>query len=208
MKKLILLVSLLSTLNIFSMEEKPVSQKLSCFNYVKNKTTSALKYISNTVKSDMGILNKLEENPSPPYSLTKDFAAGCRLYCYNFAAQVIINSVFKQVVDLKDLPPQFVKAQPLFDTCIRAPIFEEALMTYVLSRVVGLKCCQVITPLIFGYLHHHDNPKRWMFNAAHLAPLSYFSVRYYLTRGQEESSLAPIFHHMIHNAVSSYITRR
>lgn len=215
MKKLILLVSLLSSLNLLSMEEKPISQKLSCFNYVKNKTITGLNYITDTVKSDLGLSDKKE-----PVSLgVNDLVAGCRLFCYTYATQKMLFHLLKKINFFDNMPPQFEKnAEPTaFSAMVLAPILEELLLTHGLANVMMTNsplqlspvAAQTLVPLLFGSLHYHDNSKRWAWNIMGLAPLSFYSIRYVLTREKETKSpvfsFAPMISHMMYNMFAYYM---
>ncbi len=169
--------------------------------YVKNKISSALSLSTKTIKSDLGFVQPKVAQPS---SLTKDFITGCRLACYGFAANMAVSYLTSKLIPLSSLPPQFEKGkEPSFvSSIIIAPIVEEIVCTYGISRLFGEKYGQVIVPLIFGGMHYHDDPKRWAFNIAMTGCTSFLHIRNF--HSKENSIRASIFSHAIHNAIAWY----
>lgn len=217
MKKLLLSLLLsVVVINISAMEDTPKNQKLGVINNVKNKTAYAFNSIVDTVKSDLGFAD--EKKNKEPYSLVKDIAAGCRLYCYTYATRMTLNYLLNKINFLDDMPPQFEKHEKpnaLLAIAV-APVIEELVFTDGLANVMLANsplqlpvAAQTLVPLLFGALHYHDNPKRWALNIMYLSPMSFYNIRYVLTREKPTRSaefrFAPIISHMVNNMHACYM---
>lgn len=215
MKKLVLFFLLPAVLgNITAMEDDQKNQ-LNIINYAKGKTALILNSIFDTVKSDLGLSDKKNNEP---YSLVKDIAAGCRLYCYTYATRMTLRYLLNKINFLDDMPPQFEKHEKpnaLLAIAV-APVIEELVFTDGLANVMLANsplqlpvAAQTLVPLLFGALHYHDNPKRWALNIMYLSPMSFYNIRYVLTREKPTRSaefrFAPIISHMVNNMHACYM---
>lgn len=164
--------------------------------------------IIDTIKNDLGF-NESNDQPEQTRNykfstdVLQDLWTASRLYAYSLPFRLCVILAFNTLADNSNMPPQF-EIRPSFTELVFAtPIMEEIIFTYGWSNIIkrehNVLAASIVTPILFGAAHHHDDPKMWAFLACGAAASSFLRVRNY--HASDHQSLAPIFSHMLHNAV-------
>ncbi len=175
----------------------------------------AANYMFSTIKSDLGYGPRSFKQSGWLMHGVKQVATAARLLAYKRAINAIFisalatsgygNVITENLNKTSQFKPMSLALLVTAAVLISPPL-EEGIFTHatapMLSYVGGERLGRIITPLLFGAMHYHENPIRWAFHVAQLAPLSYLNISH--LQQNPDNILVPTLHHMMHNALAMW----
>jgi membrane protease YdiL (CAAX protease family) len=126
---------------------------------------------------------------------------GIRLYLYQIIICCVLLMCAKRLTSFDNLPNQFASKPSFLGIVLLAPIIEEIIFTYSLPRL--LPYGNLITPIIFGYIHFHTHPRKWLLIGCSASIGNFLRITF--VRANPEHWGATIISHMIRNSIA-YVT--
>ncbi len=194
----------------------------------------ALNLISSTIKSDLGFDPKSNEGV-PPVSFNRttllaQFGAAGRLHAYDSIASMLSVLLFSSVTKYAKIDTSSLSSTSQFpatetsswkfqaSSILLTPLAEEGIFTDIIPSALsrtgekylgstgGKWLGRIVSPLLFGLMHHHSDPLRWAVQAIAAAQMSYLHASYF--QNNPGNLLVPMLAHAMSNARALYLLSR